>query len=208
MTILSHSPRARMWGNALFYLITLAVVTAAVTLSSVRPSSESARLIQRTEAGAAVFTIDTQSGAITPDTTAAQDELLTFVRLSDGSVVSIAPMGLVKRVGSSTGPLTLLLASAVPANPRTPFAVWQEGARIAWRNPADGSLQIFADQNGAYQPVAVIPEIRPSSLAFTEQTGTLLAAVIDANATTVYRIDVGREPTTIATFTGLVTLLP
>ena len=208
MPLLTHSPRTRMWGNALFYLITLAIVTASLALALFAPRSETLTILQRTESGSALFSLNIDSGALEPLPDAAPTtEPLAFVRLPDGSVVSMAPMGLVKRTGSTTGTLTLLLASAVPANPRTPFAISQDGTRVAWRNPSDGSLQIFVASNDTFIPIATHPTVRPTSLAFTTE-GTLVAAVREAEATTIYRSDVGNGMSPIASITGLVTILP
>jgi hypothetical protein len=117
--------------------------------------------------GTAVLT-GVSADTITPDST-------KVFTLKDGSVVTLDPAGIIKIKGGPKGPVSILIASTVPPTDRTPLAVWNDGEKIAWVNPADSSLQIFAkNSRGTYLPVYLAKDVKVSSLGFTED-GTILA---------------------------------
>ena len=92
----------------------------------------------------------------------------------DGSVIGLTPAGVV--MADTQNRTSVLIASTVAPTLQTPLAVWSDGERIAWLNPADNSIQVFQrSERGAYIPILLNATLVPSSIGFTED-GTVLVA--------------------------------
>ncbi len=85
---------------------------------------------------------------------------------------------------------TLVIASPVPVPASTPFAVSQDGTRVAWVAPADHSLQVFEDVNGYFIPIIVTKDIVPQSLVFSPNNRYLIGTTNTGATTTLNLITV------------------
>jgi hypothetical protein len=137
-------------------------------------------LVRDAEGGSTLEFLSLSTKSMTPVEGADADALAKkpsgVFTLPDGSTISITPSGVVRQ-GANKGPTTLLVASAVPATEQTPFAVWQGGARIAWINPSDGSLQVFErSDRGTYAPLYLSVSVKANSLGFTQDGSVLVIA--------------------------------
>lgn len=154
--VVTHPPGAFLLS---FITITIAVTAFVFTLG---PSDEgSATLLVRNLDGTrSLAAMSMQSGALTPlsaDASAVVAQGATYP-LPDGTVVALDTPGIVQRIEGEAGTTRVLVSSPVPPTIRTPLAVWGSGERIAWVNPADDSLQVFAWDGTAYQPLRVFSD--------------------------------------------------
>jgi hypothetical protein len=101
----------------------------------------------------------------------------------------------------------VVVASPVEVSMSTPFAVSQDGMRVAWVAPADKSLQVFENVNGYFVPELVTTEIKPETMAFSPDGKYLLGATYTETMTTLHlvKISSGRV-TTVSEFSGFLRL--
>jgi len=103
--------------------------------------------------------------------------------VGDGSVIMLDPAGVVLRGPDAAS--RLLIASPVPPSALTPLAVWGGGAKIAWRSPADRSLQVFTrNERGVYLPVFLDTTINVTSLAFSDTGDALVVGTVRVDTST------------------------
>ncbi len=120
-------------------------------------------------------------------TTLRLDDVNKSFALSDGSVITVEPAGIVRK---TTGTNALLVATPVAAFGKTPLAVWNDGARVAWVNPADRSLQVFErNSRGTYLPLYLNKDMRANSLGFTDDGSVLVAAKLGSENTELVAVD-------------------
>jgi microcystin-dependent protein len=101
----------------------------------------------------------------------------------------------------------VVIASAVPVHISTPFAVSQDGTRVAWVNPADRSLQVFEHVNEYFVPLLLKPGASLQSMVFSPDGRYLLAAIQNETQTKLVSIKVdGGTERKIGVLDGSVTL--
>lgn len=81
----------------------------------------------------------------------------------------------------------LVVASPKNVPISTPFAVSQDGTRVAWVAPADNSLQVYENVNGYFVPLLLSKDVRPESMVFSP-TGKHLLGTIRGEATTTLQL--------------------
>lgn len=102
---------------------------------------------------------------------------------------------------------TLVVASPIPVPLTTPFAVSQDGMRVAWVAPADRSLQVFENVNGYFVPLLLNSKFAPQSLAFSPNGEYLLGTTHTEATSTVHLIRIASESVTaIGELSGYVDL--
>lgn len=102
-----------------------------------------------------------------------------------GSLIVLDSSGVILKDPTGNTASKLLIASAVPPSEFTPLAVWGGGAKIAWRSPADKSLQVFArNERGVYLPIFLDTTIRANSIAFSNTGEALAVGTIHADQST------------------------
>ena len=137
-------------------------------------------------------------------------ENIKIFALSDGTYITLSSAGIVRK-NDTDGSESLLVATPVaPVMARTPLAVWGDGLRIAWVNPADHSLQVFAkNARGAYLPIFASGNVIANSVLFTEAGDTVVLTRIANDETEVFAIDLASgQMTRVKTMQGFATLLP
>lgn len=207
--------RSHKMGKWLFFLITATVAVSAIFVTFSGGISGSVRVLVRDVSGArAVHTVSLPSGALqaVPEVDANSITTLSsrLFRQSDGSVITLDDAGIVRRQGSSTGQLSVLIASPTPPVLRTPLAVWGDGARIAWVSPSDGSVQVFGlTERGAYTPLYVHTSLNANSLGFTDDGSVLVMAKYVGETTELYGVVLATGALSrITTIEGLASLVP
>ena len=106
------------------------------------------------------------------------------VTLDDGTTISLAADGIVRGGGDSK---STLVAAVVPPDRFTLLAVWKNGAKIAWVNPADHSVQVFeSNGRGMYVPVFLGGKLLANSLTFSEDGSALVVAKLSPEGTDMY----------------------
>jgi hypothetical protein len=206
--------QAHTWGKRLFFLICAAIVVAAILLSFRNDVSGEVKVLVRDESGArSLGLLSLDDGSLAPaegDPSTVTTVSSRIFREDDGSVITIDKEGVVRLRGGSKGVKSVLIASPVPPSPRTPFAVWNHGERIAWVSPADGSLQVFAKNNfGSYAPVALVTAVRPNSLGFTEAGDVLVLASYNESTTDFSALSLTFNTiTSVAALPGLISIIP
>ncbi len=105
----------------------------------------------------------------------------------DGRVFALTSRGveLLTRDGEEG---ELVIASAAPVHISTPFAVSEDGTRVAWVNPADRSLQVFEHVNERFVPLLLKPGVPLHSMVFSPDGKYLLGAFQEENNTTLVSI--------------------
>lgn len=213
---ISPLPKNR-WGAHLLILITLTFVFAAffLALEKTQGINGSVTLLVRSvDGGRSVETLSLANGSTALRTDIDPKSMTTIstrtFELSDGSVVTLAPAGVIRKASPSAETGSVLVASTIQPALNTPLAVWGDGALIAWRNPADGSVQVFVrSARGAYVPFQLFRDVRANSLGFTEDGSVLVVGVIDGQSTSLYALSLenaGVHP--IETITGFVSVVP
>lgn len=197
-------------GKVLLYLIGIIFVFSAIWVSYTSQGADVSVLVRGVDGERAVYSLSVPDGELRPQAgEGADDEIAQEFALSDGSQLSIGTAGIVSEAPGSRA-FRVLVASPVAATARTPLAVWGDGARIAWVNPADTSLQVYArTERGTYTPVYVNQDLRPNSLQFTKDGSSLVVAKILGGNTDVFDIMLESGAIErITTIEGLATLLP
>ncbi len=128
--------------------------------------------------------------------TGEQDELGSGIRpwgLSNGSVISLTSSG-IGMLGNSSNEVSTPLISSALFITDTPVAMSLDGARIAWVNPSDRSLQIFERSlQGTYTPILIIPGVSATSLAFNRAGTLLITASGGEGGTDIRVVDIRRS---------------
>lgn len=180
---------AQRVGERLFTLILLTLVLSAIAVTYQSTQMDDVRILLRSDdGGRGVYTLSLSSGALQSDETSRQTTNSggKFV-LSDGSVLALEPAGIVRHGADQS--FSLLVASTVSPSPRTPLAIWHDGQRIAWLNPADGSLQVYEKTpRDTYAPLLVQKDLLPSSIQFSEDGNTLILTKLSAGMTDFYTL--------------------
>ena len=134
--------------------------------------------------------------------------------LSDGSVITVAPSGIVKRMGDDTAHDSLLVATPIAALSKAPLAVWGEATRLAWINPADHSLQVFErNSRGTYLPIYLNNDFKVNSIGFTEDGSILVFTRLvvgkeEGSVTEVYAVNLNNSGVNhIDTIDGFATII-
>ncbi len=209
-----RSASADYWGNVLLWLIIATISFVAFTVSYSNHVRGEVRVLVREESGARTLSmLDIVSGALRSapgDANAVTSQTSRIFREEDGSILTLADPGIVRYAGGTGGALSVLVASPLPPGPRTPFAVFAGGERLAWVSPADGSLQVFEKSElGTYLPVLFVESLIPNSIGFTADGTALVVSVYGEQATDVYVLDVVTQKINhLITLTGLVTVIP
>lgn len=98
---------------------------------------------------------------------------------------------------------SVVVASPVEVSMVTPFAVSQDGVRVAWVAPADRSLQVFENVNGYFVPVLVTDALSPETLAFSPDGKYLMGTTYSLATTTLHLIKVSSgSVSTLSEFSG------
>ncbi len=119
------------------------------------------------------------------------DDVNRIFVLSDGSFITVESAGVVRK--DDAGNLALLIASPVAPVKKVPLAVWDDGRRIAWINPADRSLQVFErNSRGVYLPIYLNKDVSGNSLGFTDDGDALVVAQFGLEDTTLTAINLTR----------------
>ncbi len=108
----------------------------------------------------------------------------------------------------SDAPPSIVVASPVPVPLSTPFAVSQDGTRLAWVAPADRSLQVFEEKDGYFVPLILEKTFIPETMTFSPD-GAYLLGTTHTDATTtvsVFTITTGRVRA-LGEFNGFMRLL-
>lgn len=84
----------------------------------------------------------------------------------------------------------IVIASPTRVPITTPFAVSQDGSRVAWVAPADQSLQVFENQNGYFIPLLLSTDIQPQSMVFSENGQYLLGTTYTEATSTLHVIHI------------------
>lgn len=192
--------------------ITLTILVAAFLHGWDSGPSGTVSLLVRMEDGTRVVeTLDIGSGSVSTRSDVDASLITTMsarmFMLSDGSMVTIDTPGIVRK---GSGTMAVLVASPVAPLLRTPLSVALDGAYLAWVNPADSSVQVFArSPRGSYLPAYVNRDILPNSLGFTEDGTALVVGKLGTEDTTFYTIDLTSGSVThLTTVTGLASVVP
>lgn len=201
------------WARLMLFVMGGSIVVAAFFLQT-DSIGGSVRVLVRDATGArTVQTFDLQSARMTevPDVdpyTVTTDSVRIF-RESDGSIITLNNLGIIRRAGGSDGALSVLIASPVPPRLRTPFAIWGGGSHIAWVSPTDGSVQVFSkNTSGAYSPVVLYTDTNVNSLGFSDQGNTIVLATLGSDTTTIRAIPLSGGDGVTSTLSGLITIIP
>ncbi len=164
-------------------------------------------------AGSAVSDLNLASGALTArgdvDPASVSSESMKIFALADGSYITLSPSGVIKKDDTAKTE-QLLVATAIAPLPRTPLAVWGDGARLAWVSPADGSVQVFErTEHGSYAPLYLTQDLLVNSLGFSTDGSTLVLAKIGAESTDFYTVDLASGTIKkLLALTGLASIIP
>lgn len=104
----------------------------------------------------------------------------TFALTSSGVVLLTLP----------DTPPTIVVASPVQVFANTPFAVSQDGTRLAWVAPADHSLQVFEYKDARVTLLLLSTAVAPDSLTFSPDGKEVLGASYTTSSTTLTSISV------------------
>ena len=176
-------------GTFLITFMTLTILLVAFISQWDKGLSGSVSVLVRNEDGTRfVESLNIATGTFTPmndiDATTITTLSARTYTMDDGSVITIDTPGIVRK-GKYT--VSVLVASPVPPPMRTPLAVLQEGALVAWLSPADQSLQVFErTSRGSYIPTYLHEDLVANSIGFTEDGTVLVFARIEEDATTSF----------------------
>ncbi len=102
---------------------------------------------------------------------------------------------------------TVVVASPTFVPITTPFAVSEDGMRVAWVAPADHSLQVFENKNGYFVPLLLTHALEPRTMAFSPDGSYLLGTTYSGATTTVSLITVsGGKVSTVGAYPGYLKL--
>lgn len=209
-----RGPKSRQWGRTLWLLITLTVAFAAFfTAWSERPSGEVTLLVRDLDGTRHVSTLTLNDGSLTSRVDIDPSEITTLsarvFALSDASVVTLGTPGII-RYGGALPSTSVLVASPVAPLLTTPLSVWGDGARVAWVNPTDRSVQVFVrSEQGSYLPGYLNGEMRPNSLGFSDDGQTLVLGKIEGESTKIHAVRLSTGAVThIATLRGFISVVP
>lgn len=102
---------------------------------------------------------------------------------------------------------SVVVASPVEVSMSTPFAVSQDGMRVAWVAPADKSLQVFENVNGYFIPELVTTKLKPETMVFSPDGEYLLGTTHTETMTTLHLVKISSgKVTTISEFSGFLRL--
>jgi hypothetical protein len=129
--------------------------------------------------------------------------------LSDGTSITVTEAGLVRDFMNAKREPQILVASPLPPRRMTPFAVWNDGQRVAWVSPADYSLQVYErSMRGTYLPLFLGEELRADSIVFSVDGTHVVAAAIGETTTDIHLIDVPENSIEhVATLPGYISLI-
>lgn len=202
------------WVTALkliIFLVSIALVT--ILVSQYFQESENVPIAILTVDGSrSVALLNIKNGSVTQtDETDLNNQGVpnSEFKLSTGAVIALSSSGIVLR-REGEGESTVLIASPVPPTARTPMTVWNDGAKIAWRSPADGSVQVFErSARGVYLPIFLSKGMRPNSLKLTSDGERLIIAKIEGKMTNIYLLSLqeNETPRLVASISGFVTLV-
>lgn len=199
-------------GTHFLTFISLTILIAAFFQAWDAGPSGSVTVLVRTADGVReVVTLGLRSGVFESRADADPSAITTMsarlFTLDDGSVITLGTPGIVQKGDTS---ISVLVASPVAPLMRTPLTVWDQGTRVAWVSPSDGSIQVFArTSRGAYVPTLVLDSLFPNSLGFTDDGASLVAGVIAENETAFYHIALDTGTIThVATINGLASVVP
>jgi hypothetical protein len=105
----------------------------------------------------------------------------------------------------------LLLASPIPPTVPVAFAVWNDGEKIAWINPADNSVQVFErSARGAYLPAYLSQDLdAPNSIGFNDTGSAVVVTTSTVDATDFYAVDIQAQKfIKIGSIPGYVSIIP
>lgn len=194
-------------GAFILSFITLTIVVVAFLFSYFPTENSTVTLLIRGEDGTrSLATFALGSGEVTRTGDGASVSQQQEVALEDGTVVLLDAPGLVQRVPDDPEAVRVLIASPVAPSPRTPFAVWERAARVAWVSPADASVQVFAWNGKGYSPVGVFTE-PVQSLGFVRED-LLVGTVLNGSQTEILAFDLATGAVTnLATLDGLISIV-
>lgn len=121
----------------------------------------------------------------------------TFALTSDG----------VALLSYSDNEPTIVIASPVPVPETTPFAVSQDGMRVAWVAPADKSLQVFENVNGYFVPLLLQNKSPFQTLVFAPDGRHLIGGSHSETTTSLSIVKISSGKTSVlGTIGGLLEL--
>ncbi len=207
-------PQAVRWGKTLWILITLTIAFGAFFNAwDARPTGTVTLLVRDLDGTRRVGTFSLREKAFSERTDVDASEITTIsariFALSDASVVTLDTPGVVRRGGGQDG-MSVLVASPVSPFLNTPLSVWGDGARVAWVNPADRSVQVFVrSERGAYLPGYLNRDFRANSLGFTDDGSTLVLGKIAGDTTEIHSIKLSNgRMQHITTVPGFASVVP
>lgn len=150
---------AHPWGAFILSFITITVAVVAFLFTMNPGERGSVTLLMRGLDGVRTLgTFDVRTADVTIVETGTAVLQTREVYVDGSTAIMLDTPGLVQRVVGEAELVRVLIASPVPPPPQTPFAVWGKGERVAWVNPADGSLQVFEWNGQAYSPLRVFTD--------------------------------------------------
>lgn len=187
----SHTLRDHR-GAFLLTFITFVIIAAAIVNSlGFTPSESVTVLLRDTSGGRALYKYVLADRTLQLHAEAAPEASMgeRTIPLRDGSVIGLQAPGIVRITNGDLATMEVLVASPVAPFVNTPFAVWGEGQRLAWKSPADDSLQVYErTERGAYQPVFLLSDVRANSLGFTASGAYLVVGSIEGEATRFFTL--------------------
>ena len=121
----------------------------------------------------------------------------TFALSSDGVVL----------LSYSDNEPTVVIASPVAVPETTPFAVSQDGTRVAWVAPADKSLQVFENVNGYFVPLLLQSKSPFQTLVFSPDGRHIIGGSHSETATSLSIVKISSGKTSaLGAVSGLLEL--
>lgn len=200
-------------GVGLLSFISLTIIVSALFFAfepDVRGSVSV--LVRGLDDSRAVYTLDLATERLTERSDVLPDVFTTRAMrtytLDDGSVVSLAPQGIVRRDSPSSDTYQVLVASPVEPRETTPLAVTNDGSRLAWVHPADSTVQVFErTTRGAYVPVYVSAPFRLNSLGFVEGGAQLVGSVYGSQSTALFVFDMTEDAVQAGSLNGFASIV-
>lgn len=180
------APQPRSYGAVVVALFVFAALIVGAyawwSWDQWMPQGEVATILVRDAetGGRSMIAVDLEDGSVRE----AEATIFTVPEsftLSDETEIALNSSGIVNRVPGSESQWIPLITSPVSPPPGTPFAVWGDGARLAWVNPADSSIQAYERlEDGSYGLLMLSNEKGASSLAFAKGgTVLVLGSIVD-----------------------------